>query len=69
MARLTARQQERAAALRPAPRAPEAPPVARTPHGEAGPRLVAVGAKGHLGANVAAAVAEGLRGPSPGPLD
>jgi hypothetical protein len=33
------------------------------------PRLLAVGAKGHLSANVAAAVAEGLRGMSPGPLE
>jgi hypothetical protein len=31
------------------------------------PRLLAVGAKGHLSANVAAAVAEGLRGLSPEP--
>ena len=33
------------------------------------PRLFAVGAKGHLSANVAAAVAEGLRGGSPGLLE
>jgi hypothetical protein len=33
------------------------------------PRLYAVGAKGHLSANVALAVAEALRGMSPGPLE
>jgi hypothetical protein len=33
------------------------------------PRLFAVGAKGHLGTNVAVAVAEGLRGLSPGLLE
>jgi hypothetical protein len=33
------------------------------------PRLYAVGAKGHLSANLASAVAEGLRGMSPGPLE
>ena len=32
------------------------------------PRLFAVGAKGHLGVNLAAAVAEGLRGLAPGLL-
>jgi hypothetical protein len=32
------------------------------------PRLFAVGAKGHLGTNVAVAVSEGLRALSPGLL-